>query len=149
MKSKFGENAYYTNLNISYDQSIGNMISTTVTSEPESFKMEQWNFSMGNWTQASEVTLEVSEGSKAADFMFQLNDKINLKKLGELTEQSIKQLKSEKGIENPTLSMAFVKFPKNGDLSKAEYSVKLEPKNGGTSFSFYYKLNGEFIEMDY
>lgn len=149
MKSKFGENAYYTDLHISYDKSIGNIISTTVTDNPESLKMEQWDFSMGNWNQTSEITLEISEGSKAADFMFQLNDKINLKTLGELTEKSIEQLKSEKDIENPTLSMAFIKFPKNGDISKAEYSVQLRPKNGGTSFSFYYKLNGEFIEMDY
>lgn len=149
IKSKFGESAYYTDLNISYDQSIGNMISTTVTNDPESLKMEQWDFSMGNWNQSSEVTLEVSEGSKAADFMFQLNDKINLKKLGELIEQSITKLKAEKDLKNPTLSMAFIKFPKNGDITKAEYSISLKPENGGTTFSFYYKLDGEFIEMDY
>jgi hypothetical protein len=34
--------------------------------------------------------------SKAADFMYQLNDKINLAKLGELIEKSQVQLKEEK-----------------------------------------------------
>ena len=32
--------------------------------------------------------------------MFQLNDEINLSKFGELVEKSIKQLKSEKKLEN-------------------------------------------------
>lgn len=149
MKSKFGEDAYYTDLHISYDATIGNIISTTVTEKPESLTMGQWSYSMGAWNQTSEVTLEVSEGSKASDFMFQLKDQINLKKLGELVEKSIAQLKAEKGLENPKLNMAFVKFPDNGDLSKAEYSVSLKPENGGTTFSFYYKLDGELIEMDY
>ncbi len=45
--------------------------------------------------------------------------------------------------------MAFVKFPKDGDISKAEYSVSLKPENGGTTFRFYYTLDGELREMDY
>ncbi len=149
IKSKFGENAYYTDLSITYNKSIGNIISVTVTDNPESLKMEQWILTQDTWTQNSEITLEVPEGSKAADFMFQLNEKINLTKLGELVEKSSKQLTAEKSIENPTLSMAFVKFPKNGDIAKAEYSVMLKPENGGTSFTFYYKLNSDLIEMDY
>ena len=81
--------------------------------------------------------------------MFQLGDKINLTKLGELVETSKKKLTAEKQIENPRLSMAFVKIPRSQDISKAQYSVSLEPENGGTSFSFFYKLDGEFIEMNY
>lgn len=149
IKSKFGENAYYTDLKVLYIKDIGNTISTTVTEAPETLKMGQWDLAQNNWTQRSEVTLEVPEGTKAADFMFQLNDKINLTKLGELVEKSITELKAKKNIENPILSIAFVKFPKNGDVSKAEYAVRLEPENGGTSFSFYYTLNGELIKMDY
>ncbi|MEZ5009573.1 MAG: hypothetical protein R2753_15615 [Chitinophagales bacterium] len=149
IKSKFGDDAFFTDLTIMYNQSIGNIVSLTVTDAPESLKMGQWNSSQGKWKQNSEISLEVPNGSKAADFMFQLDDRINLEKLGELVEKSSAQLKSEKGIDNPTLSMAFVKFPKNGDISKAEYTVKLEPQNGGTSFSFYYNLNGDLREMDY
>lgn len=149
LKSEFGENAYYTDLSISYDESIGNMFNVTVTKEPESLKMGEWTYIQAAWTQSSEVTLEIPEGSKAADFMFQLNDKINLKKLGELVELSIEKLKAEKNIESPTLDMAFIKFPDNGDMNKAEYTVMLEPKNGGTTFSFYYSLAGELRTMDY
>jgi len=149
IKSKFGENAYYTDLTIMYDKSLGNLISVTVTDNPASLKMGEWNSSQNTWKQNSEISLEVPEGSKAADFMFQLNEKINLSKLGELVEKSSKQLTTEKNLETPTLNMAFVKFPKNGDIDKTEYTIMLKPKNGGTTFSFYYKLNGDLIKMNY
>ncbi len=149
IKAQFGDQAYFTDLVIAYDKSAGNMVSTTVTKEPESLKMGEWTCIQGAWKQTSEVTLEISEGNKAADFMFQLNDNINLSKLGELIVESKKRLTEEKDIENPTLDMALVKYPDNGDISKAEYSVMLEPENGGTTFSFYYKINGEFIRMHY
>ncbi len=149
IKNKFGDDAYYTDLTIAYNKSIGNIISITVTSNPESLKMGQWNQTQSTWKQNSEISLEVPQGSKAVDFMFQLNDKINLTKLGELVEKSSAQLKAEKDIENPALHMAFVKFPKNGDMSKAEYTIMLKPENGGTTFTFYYKLNGDLIKMDY
>lgn len=149
LKSEFGDGAYYTELVIIYNESIGNSISTTVTDKPESLKMGQWTYSMGNWNQTSEITLEIPDGTKAANFMFQLNDKISLEKLGALVEQSKEQLETEKDIENPRLQMAFINYPKNGDSNNAKYIVKLEPENGGTSFTFSYQMDGTFIEMDY
>lgn len=148
IKNKFGEEAYYTDLKIIHIASIGNVISATVTEEPESLKMGEWDLNKGFWEQKSEITLEVPEGTKASDFMFQLDEKIKLSKLGELVEKSKKKLSKEKNIENPALSMAYVKFPKNGDIAKTEYAVTLEPENGGTSFSFFYTLAGEFISMN-
>ncbi|UNY98602.1 hypothetical protein MQE36_16165 [Zhouia spongiae] len=149
IKNKFGNDAYFTNMTIIYNKSIGNTISLTVTEAPESLKMGQWNLVNGSWNLNSDITIEVPEGTKAADFMFQLNDQINLAQLGGLVEKSKKQLTAEKDIKKPMLEMAFVKFPKNGDKSKTEYVVNLEPENGGTSFSFYYRLNGELIKMNY
>mgnify|MGYP001803236735 CR=1 FL=1 len=149
LKNKFGDDAYYTDLHISYDKNVGNLISVTVTEAPESLKMGQWNLMRGIWKQNSEVSLEVPEGCKAADFMFQLNDQINLSKLGELVEISSEKLKAEKDIENPAFHMAYINFPDNGDISKAEYDVLLKPGNGGTTFTFSYKLNGDFIKMNY
>ncbi len=148
IKNKFGDNAYYTDLAITYNKSIGNIIGVTVTNNPESLKMGQWNSTQGSWKQNSEISLEVPKGSKAADFMFQLNEKINLTKLGELVEKSSLQLSNKQKIKNPELYMAFVKFPNNGDITKAEYTVMLKPENGGTTFTFFYKLNGELIKMD-
>lgn len=149
IKSEFGDNAYYTNLTIIPIESIGNSISVTVTEAPESLKMGQWDLTQGAWTQRSEISLEVPEGTKAADFMYQLGDKISLTKLGELIEESKKQLEDEKSLDNPALAIATVIFPKNGDVSKTEYSINLEPEHGGTTFRFSYTLSGELIKMDY
>ena len=57
------------------------LLGVTVTEAPESLKMGQWNNTQGKWVQNSDISLEVPQGSKVADFMFQLNDKINLSKL--------------------------------------------------------------------
>jgi hypothetical protein len=149
IKNKFGADAYYTDILISHDDRIGNIVSLTVTEAPESLKMGQWNLAQNSWTQTSEVTLEISEGSKASDFMFQLNDQINLRKVGELIEKSSKQLIEEKNIENPSLYNALIKFPSNGDISKMEYTISMKPENGGTTFRFNYKLEGELVKMDY
>lgn len=149
IKQEFGADAYYTNFVIMFNKTVGTMISTTVTDNPESLKMGEWNQSQGTWNQSAEVTLELPEGTKAVDFMFQLNDEINVKSLGKLVEKSKEKLMTEKDIKNPAVEMAFIQFPDNGDKSKAKYVVKLAPQNGGTSFSFFYDLNGEFIEMDY
>lgn len=149
IKNKFGDDAYYTDLDIIPIESIGNSISVTVTEDPESLKMGEWVLTQGTWKQSSEITLEIPEGSKAADFMFQFDEKINLSKLGELVEKSMAQLEVEKDIENPALHMASILFPKNGDVSKTEYLINLKPENGGTTFRFTYKLNGELIKMDY
>ena len=149
IKGKFSNNAYFTELTIVHNKAIGNMISTTVTDAPESLSMAQWTMSQGNWKQTSDITLEIPEGTQATDFMFQLDDTINLTTLGKLVEKSMQELTTEKNIENPSLTMAFIKFPKNGDISKTEYYVKLEPEHGGTSFTFSYSLDGELIKMDY
>lgn len=148
LNDKFGKDAYYTDLTISYIESIGNVITATATEDPESLKMGEWNHTNGEWKQTSEITLEVPEGTKAADFMFQLGDKVNLTQLGGLVEKSMDQLTKDKAID-PVLSMAFVMFPKDGDITTAKYAVRLEPKTGGTSFTYYYQLDGTFIEMDY
>ncbi|MBS9461947.1 hypothetical protein KIM67_05955 [Flagellimonas sp. 389] len=149
IKNEFGEDAYFTDIDVVYDKSLGNIIGVTVTKEPNSLKMGQWNQTQGVWKQTSEITLEVPEGSQAADFMFQLDDKINLVMLGEVIEKSKKQLQDEKNLENPMLSMAYISFPDDGDISQAEYLVNLKPENGGTTFHFYYTLNGELRKMDY
>lgn len=149
LKNEFGDDAYYTDILISHDDRMGNIISLTVTKAPESLKMGQWNLVQGNWSQSSDVTIEVPKGSKASEFMFQLNDEINLTKVGELIENSAQQLTEEKNIENPKLDTALIKYPKNGDLSDMEYSISMKPENGGTTFRFYYTLDGNLRKMDY
>ena len=149
LDNKFGANAYYTGVTVTHNKAIGNIIGVTVTEVPESLKMGQWNQTQGNWTQNAEITLEIPEGTTASDYMFQLGEDFSLEELGALVEESIQKLKDEKNIENPSLSIASINFPDNGDTSKAEYMVNLTPQNGGTTFSFYYTISGDFIKMDY
>lgn len=149
LKDQFGKGAYYTDLTVTYNKSIGNIVGVTVTEIPESLKMGQWNLTQGNWQQNSDIIIEVPVGTKASDFMFQLGDTISLSKLGALVEQSIQKLKDEKDIKNPILSIAGLNFPDNGDISKAQYMINLKPERGGTTFSFYYSLSGDLIKSDY
>lgn len=149
IKDKFGNEAYFTDLSIIYNETIGNSVSTTVTKNPELLKMGEWVQSQGNWKLTSKVTFEIPEGTKASDFMFQLNKTINLKTLGGLVEKSKTQLSKEKKIENSKLHLASIKFPNSGDISKAAYVVMLQPETGGTTFSFIYTLTGELIDFNY
>ncbi|WP_040281606.1 hypothetical protein [Psychroserpens damuponensis] len=149
IQNEFGDDAYYTDISIVYNEAIGNIVGVTVTKDPSSLKMGQWNQTQGVWQQNQDISLEVPSGTKAEDYMYQLNEQINLKKLGELIEKSIAQLKSEKSIDKPTLNMALVKFPENGDVSKTEYTVMLQPQHGGTTFTFRYDLKGTLINMNY
>ncbi|MFC4633469.1 hypothetical protein ACFO3O_06100 [Dokdonia ponticola] len=149
IKTKFGDTAYFTDILINSDDRIGNIITLTVTESPESMKMGQWSLAQNSWTQTSEITLEVPEGTKAADYMFQLDATINLEKMGGLVEKAKEQLTAEKDIQNPTLYTALIQYPKNGDIANAQYNISLQPETGGTTFYFYYKLDGELIKMDY
>ncbi len=149
LKSEFGDKAYYTEVSITPVESIGNVINATVTKDPESLKMGQWTWTLDNWEQTTEVSIEIPEGTKASDFMFQLGSEVSLKKLGELVEKSKAELLKEKKLDNAKLHMAFIKYPDNGDVSKAEYVVMLQPETGGTTFTYSYELNGNLIEMDY
>lgn len=141
IKNKFGNDAYFTELRISFDEETGNKIEVTVTQTPELLKMEEWDNKKSNWVQHSEITFETPKGMKASDFMFQLNDEINLHRFGEYIEKSKENLKEKQQIHHTILDIAFIKFPKNGDLSKTEFIVKLKPENKNTVFTFNYPLN--------
>ncbi|TXE20345.1 hypothetical protein ES692_00720 [Psychroserpens burtonensis] len=99
IKSEFGDEAYFTDMSIIYNKSIGNIVGVTVTKDPNSLKMGQWNETKGHWKQNQEISLEVPQGTKAEDFMYQLNNQISLTTLGALAEKSSKQLTTDESIE--------------------------------------------------
>lgn len=146
---EFSSEAYFTEISITQNKAIGNIVGVIVTKQPESLKMGQWNHTSGNWQQNSEITINIPAGTKAKDYMFQLGKEVSLIKLGELVEKSKESLTKEMDLKNPRLHMAFVKYPKTGEAAKAEYLVMLQPETGGTTYTYSYKLDGTFIEMDY
>ncbi|MCH2196997.1 hypothetical protein [Kordia sp.] len=146
MKHEFGENAYYTDVSIRYSKAMGSVVTATVTNVPHSLKMEKWNATEDVWKKISDIFIEVPYGTLAADFMFRLNDTINLFTLGDLAEKSSIKLKNENNIQNPALHLASIIFPKNGDITKTEYCIILKPENSNKTFSFFYTIEGKLIK---
>ncbi len=146
--SKFGENAYYTKLTIS-NADYGSIIGVSQTGNPSSLKMTEWNFVNGSWNQISDVTLELSSGAKAEDFMFQLNKIIDFDIMAEIVEQSKKKIIEEKGITDIRVENINIKAPNNGDFNNMKYFITISPRNGGTDFNFWYKMDGTLDKFDY
>lgn len=146
---KFGAEAYFTELNVTYNEAIGYIINVMQTNDPESLKMAEWTYSNGDWTQTSDVTLEVPDGYKGEDFMYQLKGYITIEKLEKLIEDAKSHLAKEKGIEKSKLALAAIKYPEVAEGAEAEFIINLQPETGGTTFAFSYDLVGELIEMDY
>ena len=148
LKDEFGNDAYYTSISIADSGTTGDIINVTVTNEPSSNKMGEWTSLRGAWSQSSEITLELAEGTKAEQYMFKLGKRIKMNILGDALMDAKKRLKEEKDI-TPKVKLISVNAPNDGNFDRMAYMIILEPENGGTSFSFRYKLNGEFIDMDY
>lgn len=146
--SKFGENAYYTKLNIS-NTDYGSIIGVLQTDEPSSLKMTEWNFANGSWSQISDVTLQLSAGARAEDFMFQLNKIIDFDVMSKIVEESKKKIIEEKGIAEVRVENINIKAPNNGDLNSMNYFITISPKSGGTDFNFWYKMDGTLSRFDY
>ncbi|MGG6231502.1 hypothetical protein [Tenacibaculum sp. SDUM215027] len=146
--SKFGKNAYYTQIGIS-NNDYGSTVGVSQTDEPSSLKMTEWDYSNGNWNQISDVTLELSSGAKAEDFMFQVNKIIDFDIMGKIVEESKNKIIEEKGINEVRVENIIIKAPNNGDFSSMKYFITISPKDGGTDFNFWYKMDGTLAKFDY
>ena len=148
LKAKFGANAYYTQIAIVNDKTVGSILNVTVTAAPSSMKMEQWSQMRGDWQQTANVTMEF-DGGAPEEFMFDLNKDASMAKMTELVAQSKKKLADEKQISNPFLKMLTIISPTNGTKEETKYQITLEPENGGTNFNFIYNLAGQLIDFSY
>lgn len=149
IEDKFGADAFFTELSVTYNEAIGYIINVMTTNDPESNKMAEWTYSNGDWTQTSDVTLEIPDGYKGEDFMYQLKGYITIEKLEKLIEDAKSHLAKEKGIEKSKLVLAAIKYPEVAEGAEAEFIINLQPETGGTTFSFSYDLDGELMEMDF
>lgn len=148
LKSKFGEDAFYSNINITDGKQAGTVMNVTVTKDPASLSMEEWAYSQGVWQQTANVTVEIGSG-EAKDFVFNLKDDVDLTKVGGLVEASKKKLADEKQIEDAAMQITTISAPNGAPKSELQYTIIMTPKNGGTSFSFFYDSKGELTQFDY
>lgn len=152
-KAKFGANAYYTDIAIAFtpgdSHGSGLGFTVTVTNDPASLKMQEWVYSSyTNWRNTADVTLEIEDDSAPEEFMYQLGEKFSLRKVGELIEQSKKKLAEEKQIENAVLNLATMKTPDDDSASETRIVIMLKAENDGTTFTFYYDLDGNLESFD-
>ncbi|MEN7551296.1 hypothetical protein AAG747_25485 [Rapidithrix thailandica] len=144
--SKFGKDAYFTDFGISHSQH-GSVANVTVTSDPSSLKMGSWIYHKGLWEQTSDITLEIPDGAKAEDFMY-THKELDFDQINELVEKSKTKVKEEKDMDVVVYTI-YLSAPDDADFSRMRYSLDLRPENGGTSFSFYYNMDGSLHSFDY
>jgi len=146
--SKFGSDAHYTSLNI-LNSGGGSILNVSQTNDPSSLKMTEWSQVYGSWTQNSDITLEISGKAKAENFMFQLDKIVDFNVLGKSLEAAKKKVMEEKGIKEVAVKNILINAPNDGNFKSMKYFITLEPKTGGTSFDFFYNMDGTLDKFDY
>ncbi|WP_405411476.1 hypothetical protein [Maribacter sp. Asnod1-A12] len=146
LQSEFGD-AYYTSINVT-SSDLGSVVTVTNTEDPSSMKMADWSYFQGSWKQNSDITLEVPEGAKAQDYMFQVGKQVKFDVLGKIVDDAKAKLKTDKKIDGKVQTI-LVNAPNDGNFESMEYYLTLEPMSGGTSFDFQYQMDGTLIKYDY
>jgi hypothetical protein len=148
LKEEFGAEAWYTSIELANSGGSDDVITVDQTKDPNSLKQEQWSQFHGFWDKKADITLSI-QGAEPKSFMFQLDKEVSLTRLGELMEQSMKQLQ-QKGVEDAQVILAQIKAS-NQMNTKAEgiyYSLSLESKKKGKSYNFVYNLDGSLKSLN-
>lgn len=149
LKSEFGDGCAFTNLNFLYDSSIGTSITATGGNDFSNNKLESKTRAMGSWTTTEEVTLEIEGDATMRDFMFSI-DEMNLSTLHVQVADAVKRVSEAHANMDTEFHAAsvFINAPSEIEGSlKVNYTISVEPINGGSSFSCEYDADGTFIEM--
>ncbi|HCO67345.1 MAG TPA: hypothetical protein DIT04_06275 [Dysgonomonas sp.] len=154
LQKRFGADAYYTDISIinspTAESGTGISLHLTVTKDPQSMKMQEWIYNPHtSWNNTTNITLKIPEGDNATSYMYQLGEKFDLKKIGQLIDNSARKIEEEKNIEKVVLDRVLLKTPDNADVSETTVFIRMKPHNGGTSFNFRYDLEGKLLAFDY
>jgi hypothetical protein len=150
LNGEFGDNASYTSIILSYHKDLGTSISATGTKDPASKKMLRKQNFKGAWQDLAEITLEIEGDMKPADFMFQLKDIEELKKVPDMIKASIEKIKKEKNFDVVAESVN-IQAPTriNSADDQLRYLINLTPPNGGTDFTVIFNNKGIYENMTY
>ncbi len=149
LNDKFGKAAVYKEISFVQDNTVGTMITLTVTDKPTENKMEQYTMTKGVWEKTADINMEISEGAKLTDFTFPLSE-VDLTRIPDLCKQSVSKIEADKKMTNMTASMVGVVVPDRIGDSRDEilqYTVQVQPKTGGSSFTVFFDKNGKLKEV--
>ena len=149
IKDNYGDTPAFNSILLSYDEDLGNLVVIQANNDITSNKLIEKQFLRGEWQDKSEITMELESG-KMEDFLFTLSE-VDLNKIPELVKDAKERVSKEKGIADIIATSVSVVMPSrvSNKLEDLDYSIAVEPKNGGTSFSLTYDLSGKFIDMRY
>lgn len=145
--SKYGADAYYTDLQLTLTAESEVSALITETKDPSSLKQEQWlRYGGGEWEKQADVIFSV-EGAEAKSFMFQLNKEVSLSTMADLLEKSKLQLEKEKQVKAPTFVSAVVssKHQMNSKETGIFYYITLLDKASPKDYRFVYDLKGNAV----
>lgn len=137
LKKKFGAESYYTDIIINLSNEKITNIDLIQTKNPESLKMEGWNYNDQEWNMVSEVSLQLEKG-EIRDYMFKLDDKISL--------EIINQLKQNIPVKSAFyISEIKIISPENGNKSSLKYQIQIYEKSNKKSEHFIFDINGNLV----
>lgn len=148
LKTKFGEDAWYTSIVLKNNSSGKNIVTVDVTKDPNSLRQAQWVL-RGEWEKSSDISLRIDNG-KPEDYMFQLDKEVSFKMIGKLIQQSIDQLKNEENIVDATVqtASAITKNEISNKQSGVLYTISLHSAAKDKSYSFVYNLDGSLKDFN-
>lgn len=145
--SKYGEDAYYTDLQLTLNAESELSVLVTETKEPSSLKQEQWlRYGGGGWEKQADVVFSV-EGAEAKSFMFQLNKEVSLSTMADLLDKSKAQLEKERQVKEPVFVSAVVssKHQMNSKETGIFYYINLSDAASKKDYRFVYDLKGIMV----
>ncbi|RPE05675.1 hypothetical protein EGT74_25215 [Chitinophaga lutea] len=150
LKSKFGDNAGYTSILLSYADGVGTSVIASGGDVNSNKLMERMKLK-GIWEDKSEITLEIEGEAKPKDFMFTLQQVQDMQKVPELVKASIAKVEKEKQMKDLVVSSVHYSMPSRikGPDDALRLTITVEPKNGGTDFQLIYDEKGNFKTMVY
>lgn len=144
LKNEFGAETWYTSIVLENSGGSDDIVTIDETKDPNSRKQEQWSQFHGFWEKKADITLSI-QGAEPKSFMFQLDKEVSLGKLGDLMEQSRKQVLAEQKIDDGLVTLAEIRASNkmNTKQDGMYYSIVVSSKKAGKSFNFVYDLNGK------
>ena len=149
LEDNYGKKPAFNSILVVYNEQIGNSVIVQGNGDINSNLLTEKHFINGMWQDKAEITMEIEDGVMS-DFLFTL-DEVDLNKVPGLVKDAKEKVKNEKKIDDVKATSVNITMPRrvSDKMKDLNYTVSVEPKNGGTSFSVSYDLSGNYINIVY